>query len=72
MQRAIWCATTSRNKTTTIRMMTGILVPSSGRITIVGLDCHKGRVEVKWRVGYLPDNPIFYDYLRGREITPWA
>ena len=55
-------------KTTTIRMMMGILVPSGGRITIDGLDCQADRVEVKRRVGYLPDNPIFYDYLRGREI----
>jgi len=50
-------------KTTTIRMMMGILVPTSGRITI---DCWADRVEVNRR--YLPDNPIFYDYLRGREI----
>jgi ABC-2 type transport system ATP-binding protein len=55
-------------KTTTIRMMMGILVPTSGRIVIDGLDCRVDRVEVKRRVGYLPDNPIFYDYLRGREI----
>jgi ABC-2 type transport system ATP-binding protein len=55
-------------KTTTIRMMMGILVPSSGHITIEGLDCQADRVEVKRRVGYLPDNPVFYDYLRGREI----
>ena len=55
-------------KTTTIRIMMGILVPSSGRAAIDGLDCQRDRVEVKRRVGYLPDNPIFYDYLRGREI----
>jgi ABC-2 type transport system ATP-binding protein len=55
-------------KTTTIRMMMGILVPSSGSVRIDGLDCQADRVEVKRRVGYLPDNPIFYDYLRGREI----
>ncbi len=59
-------------KTTTIRMMMGILVPSSGRITIDGLDCQKDRVEVKRRVGYLPDSPIFYDYLRGREILEFV
>jgi ABC-2 type transport system ATP-binding protein len=59
-------------KTTTIRMMMGILVPSSGRIVIDGLDCQKDRVEVKRRVGYLPDNPIFYDYLRGREILEFV
>jgi ABC-2 type transport system ATP-binding protein len=59
-------------KTTTIRMMMGILVPTSGSITIDGLDCQKDRVEVKRRVGYLPDNPIFYDYLRGREILEFV
>ncbi|MES2742838.1 MAG: ABC transporter ATP-binding protein [Pseudomonadota bacterium] len=55
-------------KTTTIRMMMGILVPSGGRVLIDGLDCHAEAAQVKRRVGYLPDNPIFYDYLRGREI----
>ena len=59
-------------KTTTIRMMMGILVPTSGRITIDGLDCQHDRVEVKRRVGYLPDNPMFYDYLRGREILAFV
>ena len=55
-------------KTTTIRIMMGILVPTSGSVTIDGRDCQRDRVEVKRRVGYLPDNPMFYDYLRGREI----
>jgi ABC-2 type transport system ATP-binding protein len=56
-------------KTTTIRMLMGILVPSDGEAAIQGLDCVKDRVELKRRVGYLPDNPIFYDYLRGLEIA---
>jgi ABC-2 type transport system ATP-binding protein len=55
-------------KTTTIRMMMGILVPSGGRAVIHGLDCHTQRAEVQRHVGYLPDNPIYYDFLRGREI----
>jgi ABC-2 type transport system ATP-binding protein len=55
-------------KTTTIRMMMGILVPSGGQVRIGGFDCHREGAEVKRRVGYLPDSPIFYDYLRGREI----
>ncbi len=59
-------------KTTTIRMMMGILVPSDGRITIDGLDCQAERLQVKQRVGYLPDNPTFYDYLRGREILTFV
>lgn len=59
-------------KTTTIRMAMGILVPTSGSISVDGLDCHRDRVEVKRRVGYLPDTPIFYDYLRGREILEFV
>jgi ABC-2 type transport system ATP-binding protein len=55
-------------KTTTIRMMMSILVPSGGHVRIAGLDCHRDAAEVKRHVGYLPDSPIFYDYLRRREI----
>jgi ABC-2 type transport system ATP-binding protein len=59
-------------KTTTIRLMMGILVPSGGSIRIAGLDCHRDSAEVKRHVGYLPDSPIFYDYLRGREILQFV
>ena len=59
-------------KTTTIRMMMGILVPSGGRALINGLDCHTQRAEVQRHVGYLPDNPIYYDFLRGREILQFV
>jgi ABC-2 type transport system ATP-binding protein len=59
-------------KTTTIRMMMGILVPSAGRVLVDGLDCHADAAEVKRRVGYLPDTPVFYDYLRGREILQFV
>jgi ABC-2 type transport system ATP-binding protein len=59
-------------KTTTIRMLMGILAPTSGFARIDGLDCFADRVEVKRRVGYLPDEPIFYDYLRGSEIIRFS
>ena len=59
-------------KTTTIRMLMGILVPSSGHAKIDGLDCQTDSAAVKTKVGYLPDNPIFYDYLRGREILEFV
>ncbi len=59
-------------KTTTIRMMMGILVPSSGRIAIAGFDAQVARTEVNRRVGYLPDSPIYYDFLRSREILEFV
>ena len=55
-------------KTTTIRMLMGILRPTGGSARVDGLDCFADRVEVKRRVGYLPDEPVFYDYLRGGEL----
>ena len=55
-------------KTTTIQMLMGILVPTSGTARINGLDCFHNRIEVKRYVGYLPDEPQFYDYLRGSEL----
>jgi len=59
-------------KTTTIRMLMGILVPTGGRALIDGLDCLADVAEVKRHIGYLPDSPVFYDYLRGREIVEFV
>lgn len=55
-------------KTTTIRLLMGMLIPTSGTARVDGLDCHADRAEVKRKVGYLPDNPTFPEYLRGREV----
>jgi ABC-2 type transport system ATP-binding protein len=55
-------------KTTAIRMLMGILEPSGGSARIAGHDCFRARAEVMRDVGYLPDDPVFYDYLRGSEI----
>jgi ABC-2 type transport system ATP-binding protein len=55
-------------KTTTIRMLMGILQPTAGRAEIMGLDCFRDRPTIMRSVGYLPDEPLFQDFLRGREI----
>jgi ABC-2 type transport system ATP-binding protein len=55
-------------KTTTIRMIMGILQPSQGSASVAGFDCFRDRARVMEQVGYMPDEPAFYDYLRGREI----
>ena len=59
-------------KTTTINMLMGILVPTSGTAIIAGLDCQNERIAVKQQVGYLPDTPFFYSYLRGREVVEFV
>jgi ABC-2 type transport system ATP-binding protein len=54
-------------KTTTIRLLMGLLRPSAGRATILGKDCHRDAVALKRDVGYLPDEPFLYPYLTGLE-----
>src|SRR4051794_30489132 len=54
-------------KTTLFRLLMGILKASSGRIVIDGLAAFDARVEVKRRIGSLPDEPVFYTYLSARE-----
>jgi ABC-2 type transport system ATP-binding protein len=57
-------------KTTTMRMLTGYMPPSSGSATIAGFDIVKESLEVRKRVGYLPETvPLYndmtlYDYLQ--------
>lgn len=59
-------------KTTTMRILMGFLKASAGSARIDGLDCFEQRVELKRKVGYLPDEPVFYDYLRGNEIVEFS
>jgi ABC-type multidrug transport system ATPase subunit len=54
-------------KTTTIRLLMGLLRPSAGRAAILGRDCHRDAVALKRDVGYLPDEPFLYPYLSGLE-----
>jgi ABC-2 type transport system ATP-binding protein len=55
-------------KTTTLRMLTGVLAPSSGEARIGGRSCFDERIEVVARTGFVPDEPTFHDYLRGGEL----
>lgn len=54
-------------KTTTILMLLGLSEPTGGEAEVVGLDPARFPLEVKRRVGYLPDNVGFYATLTGRE-----
>jgi len=54
-------------KTTTILMLLGLTEPTGGTARVVGLDPARRPLEVKRRVGYLPDAVGFYGDLTGRE-----
>jgi ABC-2 type transport system ATP-binding protein len=54
-------------KTTTILMLLGLTEPTSGRAIVAGFDPLRDPLEVKRRVGYLPDQVGFYDGLSARD-----
>jgi ABC-2 type transport system ATP-binding protein len=54
-------------KTTTILMLLGLTEPTEGAARVVGLDPARRPLEVKRRVGYLPDAVGFYGNMTGRE-----
>jgi len=47
-------------KTTTMRMLTGFLLPTSGTANVAGFDVLEQPLEVKKRIGYLPESPPLY------------
>jgi ABC-2 type transport system ATP-binding protein len=51
-------------KTTTMKILTGFLNPSSGRATIAGHNVMEDSVEIRRRIGYLPENTPLYEDLR--------
>lgn len=53
-------------KTTTILMLLGLTEPSAGSVQVLGLDPHWQPLQVKARVGYLPDQVGFYDDMTAR------
>ena len=56
-------------KTTTLKLLMGIIFPTSGSATILGQDFLDP--EVKRRVGFLPEQPYFYDYLSAPELLDY-
>ncbi len=56
-------------KTTTLKLLMQLIFPSSGRAEILGRPV--GDVDVKRLIGYLPENPYFYDYLTAEELLEY-
>ncbi|HJQ64455.1 MAG TPA: ABC transporter ATP-binding protein, partial [Burkholderiales bacterium] len=53
-------------KTTTLKLLMQLIYPTSGRAEILGRPA--GEVQMRHRIGYLPENPSFYDYLTAEEL----
>src|SRR5215475_13137909 len=54
-------------KTTTMRMLTCFLPPSDGTATVAGFDVLEQPLEVKKRIGYLPETPPIYQEMETDE-----
>src|SRR4029079_13958181 len=56
-------------KTTTLKLLMQLVYPTSGRAEILGRPV--GDLAVKRRIGFLPENPYFYDYLTAEELMTY-
>ena len=59
-------------KSTTARMVTGLLTPSRGVVTFKGRDIAEDLVAYRQRLGYVPEEPALYGYLSGREYLEFV
>ena len=57
-------------KTTTLKLLMRLIFPTSGTARILNRDI--GEVRMHERIGYLPENPYFYDYLTAREFLDYC
>ncbi|MEI7731344.1 MAG: ABC transporter ATP-binding protein [Verrucomicrobiota bacterium] len=53
-------------KTTTIKLLTGLMKPTAGTARICGFDIQQQPIEARRRLAYVPDFPFLYD-----KLTPW-
>jgi ABC-2 type transport system ATP-binding protein len=56
-------------KTTTHKMLMGLVFPTSGSARILGMEINDPRM--KAQIGFLPEQPYFYDYLTARELLEY-
>lgn len=56
-------------KTTTLKLLMGLIFPTEGTARILGRQIDDSTVKAE--IGYLPENPYFYDYLTGRELLDY-
>jgi ABC-2 type transport system ATP-binding protein len=59
-------------KTTTMRILTGFLQPTSGKAAVAGFDVVSESLEARKRIGYLPENVPLYDDMTPRSYLQYA
>jgi len=57
-------------KTTTLKLLMRLIFPTTGNAQILGHDIQD--ISMHQRIGYLPENPYFYDYLTAREFLDYS
>jgi len=59
-------------KTTTIRMLMGLAVPTSGAVEILGMKMPERALEIRARIGLVPDDSLLFDHLTGLEFVEFV
>jgi len=59
-------------KSTTIKMLTGLLAPTSGRVRVLRLDMAEAPLEVKRRIGVVPEDLNLFERLTGAEMLSFT
>ena len=59
-------------KTTTMKLLLGLIKPTAGGGTVFGKDIVSESVEIRARVGYLPQDPRFYEHMTAREMVTFT
>src|SRR5438874_2674185 len=59
-------------KTTTMKIVTGFMAPTSGYVKVAGYDVFENPIEVKKRIGYLPETPPVYHDMYVRDYLTYV
>ena len=59
-------------KTTTLKMVLGLIKPDSGSVNVLGINAEDDPVAVKRQVGYVPESPRLYEFLTGLEYLDFV